>query len=474
MSIISPHSGSIVVGERLINAVVEGTLMALFVAVLFRLKTFRDSATRFAIWLTTLLVILILPLLGSSGASRLMGTSAPHVSVPAALLGYAVGAWAVIALFGIIRIGAGVLQLRGLRQRARDLDRTELPLEAQSVLEEFSSRRDVRIRVSNEINAPTAVGFIRPAVLMPAWALSELSGERLRSVLLHELGHLRRWDDWTNLLQKVLRAIFFFHPAVWWIDSRLCLEREMACDDLVLAKTSDAHGYAECLVSLAEKSMLRRGVALAVAAVGRVRQMTRRLGRILDQDSRGRVPRVAMASLTVFGVVAVAASARLPMLVVLQESVPSTPALAREVDTVTPSEARMQLTSAPSNEHHSNVIPAVMKVQSLQKSDLKTAKPRALRTSQRAQAASKPRMMQASLRSRNRQTNLQSSWLLIVSAVQTDVSKSPAMVLSRPFSATFAYSEPSGSWTIESNGIVQFTIYRSSGAIRNEIVANVI
>jgi len=99
-----------------------------------------------------------------------------------------------------------------------------------------------------------ATGFFRPMIVIPAWALGELSTEELKVVLLHEAAHLERWDDWTNLTQKVLRALFFFHPVVWWLESKLALEREMACDDLVVAATSSPRAYAECLVSLAEKS----------------------------------------------------------------------------------------------------------------------------------------------------------------------------------------------------------------------------
>src|SRR5437762_4116518 len=114
--------------------------------------------------------------------------------------------------------------------------------------------------------------------------MRELSDDELNSILLHELGHLRRRDDWTNLAQKILQALLFFHPAVWWIDSRLALEREAACDDLVVAKTCDARGYAKCLVSVAEKSVGRRPFAVAVAAVSRIRETTARLTRILDQN----------------------------------------------------------------------------------------------------------------------------------------------------------------------------------------------
>ena len=120
--------------------------------------------------------------------------------------------------------------------------------------------------------------------------MQELSATELNTILLHELAHLRRWDDWTNLVQKILGALLFFHPAVWWIEKKLILEREMACDNLVLAGTDSPRAYAECLVCLAEKSLLRRGLALAQAAVGRMRHMSLRVAQILD-EKRGRAPR---------------------------------------------------------------------------------------------------------------------------------------------------------------------------------------
>ena len=113
----------------------------------------------------------------------------------------------------------------------------------------------------------------------------------LNAILLHELAHLRRRDDWTNLVQKVVGALLFFHPAVWWIEKKLALEREMACDDMVLAQTSSPRAYAECLVSLAEKSFLRRGLALAQAAVDRLRNVSLRVTQILDVN-RPRATRV--------------------------------------------------------------------------------------------------------------------------------------------------------------------------------------
>ena len=114
--------------------------------------------------------------------------------------------------------------------------------------------------------------------------LESTPAEELKYILLHELAHLRRRDDWTNLAQKILKALFFFLPSVWWIERRLSLDREMACDDAVLVHSGTPHGYAECLAHVAERSFLRKQIALAQAAVGRVRQLTARVTRILDPE----------------------------------------------------------------------------------------------------------------------------------------------------------------------------------------------
>jgi hypothetical protein len=184
-----------------------------------------------------------------------------------------------------------------------------------------------------------------------------------------------------------------------------------------------------------------------------------------------------MASLSIFGVLAIAASAHLPMLVVLQDGSPASSFAANKIDKVAPAAANIQLASASASELHMNVIPATMKVQSTsQRPDMKITKPRALRSSQRAVAAAeaKPRAMRASLDTTHWHANLQRGWLLIVGKVQPDVSYIPEIVFSEPFSTTIICGADSGTCTLASTAAVQFTIYRSSGGSHSELVANVI
>ena len=85
-----------------------------------------------------------------------------------------------------------------------------------------------------------SLGFLHPAILIPQTLLDTLSNAELEHVVLHELAHLRRRDDWTNLAQKLIVAILPIQPALYWIGRRMSIEREMACDDWVIATTGTA------------------------------------------------------------------------------------------------------------------------------------------------------------------------------------------------------------------------------------------
>jgi Zn-dependent protease with chaperone function len=270
--------------ERILNGTAEGMIIALLAWLLLRAIGPRNSGTRFAVWFAALLGIAALPLLGNwaAGGSELAKRS--EITMPASWALYIFAGWLLVALGGLFRVGIGFWHLRRLRKSCVPVDVAALDPVVQKTLAEFDAPRAVELCVSDQPRVPTAIGFTKPLVVIPSWTMKELSVAELNTILLHELAHLRRRDDWTNLIQKILGALLFFHPAVWWIEKKLALEREMACDDLVLAETTNPRAYAECLVSLAEKSFLRRGLALAQAAVDRLRNVSLRVNRILDMN----------------------------------------------------------------------------------------------------------------------------------------------------------------------------------------------
>jgi beta-lactamase regulating signal transducer with metallopeptidase domain len=277
------HGIAAVASERLLYSAVAGTLLA--VAVWFVLQLFpkRDSRTSFVVWFSTLLATAILPLFSlHSGAGT--STSPAVVTISSSWAWYAFLGWAIMALAGLARVALATLQVRRLRAEATAVDMQRLDPVLRTLVAEFQQSRSVTLLVSNHLEVPTAIGFRKPAIILPAWLVESMPAEELKYILLHELAHLGRRDDWTNLAQKVLKAVFFFLPSVWWIERKLSLDREMACDDAVLARSGSPRGYAECLAHVAERSFLRRQIALAQAAVGRVRQLTTRVAMILDPN----------------------------------------------------------------------------------------------------------------------------------------------------------------------------------------------
>lgn len=263
---------------RMLNTLLVGFGLAATVWLGLRLFRPLNSGTRFAVWFTVLLTIVALPFLAITAVGT--GPVQARFVLPETLATYLLIVWGVIATVLLARLGLSLLHVRNLRRDSQELALDSLDSNLRGVF--ATTPRRVRLFASDRIRVPAAIGFFRPAIIIPNWAMRDLPLEQQRTILLHELAHLRRWDDWTNLAQKVLKALFFFHPAIWWIESRLSLEREMACDDMVLAEMSSPRAYAASLISLAERVGLGRTVALAQAALGRARHTSLRISQILD------------------------------------------------------------------------------------------------------------------------------------------------------------------------------------------------
>jgi beta-lactamase regulating signal transducer with metallopeptidase domain len=330
MSPSFPTIAQIAVG-RILNSLPEGLLLALFVWMMLRLLPRQNSGTRFALWFVALLAVAALPLAGlplvgdilSGHTVPVFGGARPVITIPGSWGSLLFLAWILAAWVALLRLAIGLWRLRDLRRSCTAIDPAELDIAIQKTVGEFSSRQ-VTLAASENVSVPAAIGFFKPMVVIPGWALRELPPEELNIILLHEFAHLRRWDDWTNLLQKVVRAIFLFHPAVWWIDGRLALEREMACDDEVLAGTGNPRGYANCLISLLEKSFARRGWTMAQAAVHRAREASLRLAQILDErrPHARNIWKPALGMVAAFSLACLMVVPRVPELVAFDRHVP--------------------------------------------------------------------------------------------------------------------------------------------------------
>lgn len=292
----------------ILNSVPAGIAIALLAWAVTQRFGRHGSGTRFAVWFSALVAIAILPWVchfAYGGGNATSSIPRSVVTLPISFASYLFAVWTVGASLGLMRVGRSLYRLQQLRATCVPVDLSQLGLRLSSRLAEIQTHRRVALCSSAAVRVPSAMGYFRPIVVFPAWALQEIPAAELEAILLHELAHIRRWDDWTNLVQKIVKAVFFFHPAVWFIEDRLSLEREMACDDVVLAADFSPRDYAESLLGLAEKSFLRRGVHLAQAAVSHVQQLKTRIVAILrkDREASGRVWKPAIALMAIAAIV---------------------------------------------------------------------------------------------------------------------------------------------------------------------------
>jgi len=203
----------------------------------------------------------------------------------------------------LYRLLKGFIYIKGLRQNL-----LSLPSEYHHIFERLlklvNMNRKVSIYASCEIKMPMAVGLKNPIILIPYKILGNLTEEQLSYVMLHELSHIKRWDDWANLVQRIIEVFYFWHPAILWINKRLNLEREIACDDYVITLSNEPKSYARCLTRLIELDISASQKMMANGAAWNKKHITKRFKKIIedgrDRSSRPSILAVSLAACVLF------------------------------------------------------------------------------------------------------------------------------------------------------------------------------
>ncbi|EEF57330.1 M56 family metallopeptidase, partial [Pedosphaera parvula] len=191
--------------------------------------------------------------------------------------------WAAGALVVLLGFVSRSRLLRGIERTAQVLDDPEWLRLVDAVRSELGLKRSVRVLVSSEPLMPMTWGWRRPVVLLSAGAV-QWERERFRVVLRHELAHVKRWDCLTQEVANLVRAFYWFNPLVWLAARQMCLERERACDDLVLSAGARPSEYAGHLLEIARQfAYAPRVEAIAMA---RPSSLERRLRVIVDASHR--------------------------------------------------------------------------------------------------------------------------------------------------------------------------------------------
>jgi beta-lactamase regulating signal transducer with metallopeptidase domain len=272
----------------LVNAIWQPALIAAIAGLALKLSRCSNATTRHAVWTFALVASAIVPIVSAMpvfaphtlvttqaqtatnpsqrlplpavtrGASSRPATSIamPQIQRPSFEMHPTVATivsivWLVVALGILARLLISFLYLERLKH-----DALPFAVESRHALTRYERAekgdRDVRVCVSSEITVPVAVGIFDAMILVPSDLVAELDANDLDRILLHELAHVRRSDDWVNLFERVAQALFFFSPGIYWISRQMDLEREVACDDWVLEQSAENVQYARCLARIVE------------------------------------------------------------------------------------------------------------------------------------------------------------------------------------------------------------------------------
>ncbi|HKE27740.1 MAG TPA: M56 family metallopeptidase [Bryobacteraceae bacterium] len=342
LELINQSSGTVL--SAVLNTFWQAALIVAAASVAMRFLPRINAATRHLIWWAVLAVIVMLP-----AAPALMRVSlAPHeaaanlvvvaqsadptpqvdVAAPAPISHSAepethvvrAGEWP-LRIFAIWmatllllagRIAWSYLYLRGIKARA-----VRAPLELRSNFDVWTLacgvHRPTRLLISGEIASPMAIGFRDPVVVLPKCLLTEFNETDRDHVLLHEMAHIARRDDWSNLAARIGWAFLALHPAAVWALRQIEREREIACDDWVVAATGQARPYAASLARLFELCLTRRRQVLATGMAEHASQLGDRIEMLLRRSREFRahasIGRVAACAGVLAILVAVAAQA---------------------------------------------------------------------------------------------------------------------------------------------------------------------
>jgi beta-lactamase regulating signal transducer with metallopeptidase domain/predicted nucleic acid-binding Zn-ribbon protein len=284
-------------GMALLHFLWQGALIGCISAAGLALLRNARSQTRYAFCGVAMLLCLVLPLwqlltpaeagippAAAPTHSHVVTAAVPHSaatlstttlqpSLPAVVLVWSIGA-ALMSLRLLLGI-AWVWRLGAAASAAVDPLTAPWQERLAVLARRMGLRRLPRLRLHEGIAGPVTVGRWRPLILLPASLVTHMPPELLEALLAHELAHVRRFDYIANLLQSIVEVLLFYHPVVWWLSSRIRLEREQIADDLAAEALGEPRRLARALSELAQFQSTPHRLALAAGGGSLMTRITR-------------------------------------------------------------------------------------------------------------------------------------------------------------------------------------------------------
>ena len=196
-----------------------------------------------------------------SAEATLASHAIPSRPFPVKMLLAGIWGWGMIIM--LIRLCVGWFRLRRI---CRSAD----PVENCLLVSLYGDR--LRILLSSHMKGPVCVGLWHPVILLPREIYDGYPSEDLQMALSHELAHIERRDCWTNLFQRLIESIFFFHPFVWYASVQLTQQREQICDNYVIRKGACIMDYTKFLARIAEQGFEKMQFQAVALFEGRLLQ----------------------------------------------------------------------------------------------------------------------------------------------------------------------------------------------------------
>ena len=262
--------------DAVLNWLWQGVVVAGAAAAMLRLLDRSRAAVRCVVCWIALLIVMALPVIPLAMASLPADVSTistvptePIIVVPdvwwtSAL--FVTGLWAIWVGIHVVRIVAAFIVVRRTRAQSQPF-----PAAIAASLSYWQrlrgAGRPARLVLSDRVRAAAVLGGGAPVIGVARTLVDRLDVHELDRIIVHEWAHVQRRDDLATVGRLIVRAVAGWHPAAWWLDRRLALEQELACDEMVVAVSGGAKSYASCLVKLASDRLSQPDVLLAAGAV---------------------------------------------------------------------------------------------------------------------------------------------------------------------------------------------------------------
>ena len=194
------------------------------------------------------------------------------------------------ACFFLSRLGTGLWGGHRLRSTAREVSDPKMLRIIAEQARQVGLKFVPVVGYCERVAVPMVVGLVRPMVLFPSLMVG-LDSDCFAAVISHEFAHIRRHDFLMNLVQRVVESLLFFHPATWYVSRRMSAERELCCDDLVLATGKERLRYAQALLKVADLSLGAKpaGVTSLAATGNDPSEFELRIQRLMDARPKSRL-----------------------------------------------------------------------------------------------------------------------------------------------------------------------------------------